>query len=81
MEGVDMALTKKSKSSTQSKEETPKVQDRALGGLKVRMCCLNEKNEWNFKATSPPNAIDEGKRICQENGFRFPQDVVIWDFT
>jgi hypothetical protein len=61
-------------------EETPKAQDRALGGLRVRMCCKDETHEWNFRAKSPFDAIIRGQKICKENGFRFPQDVIIWDW-
>ena len=41
---------------------------------------LDDKHEWNFKAYSACNAVIQGRRICQENGFRFPQDVIEWDF-
>ena len=80
-----MAYKRKTEKSVQPdreiQEAIPKAQARALGGLTVRMCCVDEKNEWNFKAKNPFDAIIEGERICKENGFRFPQDVIVWDFS
>lgn len=64
---------------TEIKKEPP-AQSRA-GGLKVRMVVVDETHEWNFKAKDPCDAIDEGKRICKENGFRWPSDVIVWDFS
>ena len=74
---------KKLMQSVKEQKIVPKAQERALGRLSVQMKCKRKENEneWNFKAKSPPDAILQGKKICKENGFRFPQDVVTWEFS
>ena len=51
------------------------------GQIAVRMAMSDGKNEWNFLADSPVDAIVQGKQICKDNGFRFPQDIIVWDFS
>ena len=74
---------KKLMQSVKEQKTVPKAQERALGRLAVQMKCKRKEkeNEWNFKTKSPFDAILQGEKICKENGFRFPQDVVTWEFS
>lgn len=49
------------------------------GQISVRMK-IDDKNEWNFNAGSACEAIEEGQRICRDNGLRW-EDVQVWDFA
>ena len=79
-----MAYTRKTKTTpkkvTAPSEEIPKAQDRALGLLSVRMCVVDEKHEWNYKAANAIDAMEKGKKICKDNGFHFPSQVVVFNW-
>ena len=71
-------MEEKPKNSMKPKREKPPT--KGPGEVLVHMK-IDEKHEWNFKARGPMDAIYQGKRICSENGFKFLQDVIEWDFS
>lgn len=64
----------KEKKSSEAPQKGP-------GEILVKMRMNDEKNEWNFRAKGPIDAIVQGRKICKDNGFRFPQDVMVWEFS
>lgn len=70
--------TKESPKSEEKKSTSPR---KGPGQIVVRMAMSDGKNEWNFPADGPVDAIVQGKQICKDNGFRFPQDIIVWDFS
>ena len=54
-----------------------------MNRVKMRMVLHSEPNEplleWNFKANSMFEAVHKGKKICEDNNKRWPEDVIVWD--
>jgi hypothetical protein len=48
-------------------------------GIGVTMCCKTEANRWDFRADSTPDAIEKARVICQESGYHWPSDVIVWE--
>lgn len=76
-----MPYKQKKPKQVEVKEEIPgSSQERGLGMIGVKMACVDEKNAWNFKAKNALDAIDKAVKICKENGYHWPTQVVVWEF-
>jgi hypothetical protein len=41
---------------------------------------IDDKNEWNFSSNSMCEAIEEGQKICKDNGLKW-ENVIEWDIS
>jgi hypothetical protein len=83
-EDMHMLKTKKKTAPVEVPKETagglPTVPKKKRSGrLQMKMGMSNGRDEWIISASSTIDALKQGKILAVTNGFKWPQDVIIWD--